>query len=353
MTSREVTRERVCFVHVGTHKTGTTAIQHFLAANRKLLAYGGLYYPRSGWLSPDLPGHHNVAFELAGDASFDPALGSLADVVGEFASAGVPRVCLSSENFEYLHVREDALLALRNAIAAAGYRPRIVAYVRSQDEYAESLFAELVKHGMLTTFDSFLADVAEHGLVRYDQAWAFRFDYAKLLDRFAAVFGADAMIVRGYRNDAAPESLIQDFLDTVGVERPSAATGAATRSSENRRLTTGGVIERIFRNTGAWLGDDRLSAAGAELVARHPLAAGEPFRPLEPDQRTRIRARFAGENAAVARRWPSAASIARPGSATGFEPQRARAARHLFELAEEMRRAYVAAASPRAGGVAL
>jgi hypothetical protein len=353
MTSRGLTRDRVCFVHVGTHKTGTTAIQHFLAANRKLLGDGGLYYPRSGWLSPDLPGHHNVAFELAGDASFDPALGSLADVVGEFAAAGMPRVCLSSENFEYLHVREDALLALRDAIAAAGYRPQIVAYVRSQDEYAESLFAELVKHGMLATFDSFLADVAEHGLVRYDQAWAFRFDYAKLLDPFAAVFGADAMIVRGYRNDAAPESLIQDFLDTVGgVERSSAATGAATRSSENRRLTTGGVIEHIFHNTGTWLGDERLTAAGVELVARHPLAAGEPFRPLEPGERTRIRARFASQNAAVARRWPSAASITRPGSATGFEPQRARAARHLFERAEDMRRAYVAAAS-RPAGVAL
>ena len=32
-------------VHIGTHKTATTTIQHHLAANRKVLASRGIWYP--------------------------------------------------------------------------------------------------------------------------------------------------------------------------------------------------------------------------------------------------------------------------------------------------------------------
>jgi hypothetical protein len=338
MDLRRGSGEPSCFVHVGTHKTGTTAIQRFLAGNRERLALDGLYYPRTGWLSGALPGHHNVASELAGDR-FDRAAGTLGDVVAEIARARPRNACLSSENFEYLHVRDDALAALRDAIVAIGYRPRIVVYVRAQDEYAESLYAELVKHGMLLPFASFLDAVTGAGVVWYDRAWAFRFEYTKLASRFAAVFGSDAVIVRAYRDDGAAGSIVPDFLDAIGVAPPAAAA-AEPPVYENMRLTTGGVIEQLFRNTAAHLHDAGLAAAGAELVARDPHAASEPFRPLTPRDRERVGARFAGDNARLAQRWP-AARIAERRRAVRLEPERARGARRLFEHAEAVRFAYV------------
>src|SRR5438045_23824 len=42
----------VCFLHIGTEKTGTTSIQNFLSKNRSRLEQQGILYPRS-------PGNQN------------------------------------------------------------------------------------------------------------------------------------------------------------------------------------------------------------------------------------------------------------------------------------------------------
>ena len=45
MTSSANQGPRTVFVHIGMHKTGTTAIQHFLERNREPLRRRGLCYP--------------------------------------------------------------------------------------------------------------------------------------------------------------------------------------------------------------------------------------------------------------------------------------------------------------------
>jgi hypothetical protein len=64
------------YVHCGLHKTGTTALQDFLAAQAATLARAGVLYPRAG--RPGVAGgQHNIAWRLAGDRRFDPAWGDL------------------------------------------------------------------------------------------------------------------------------------------------------------------------------------------------------------------------------------------------------------------------------------
>jgi hypothetical protein len=341
MDRRCGSRDRSCFIHAGTHKTGTTAIQRFLAGNREPLARAGFYYPRSGCWHPEFPGHHNLMFELTGDARFDPAAGTLSDLVRELARERPANACLSSEAFEYLHVREDVLVALRDALAGLGYRPRVVLYVRAQDDYAESLYTELVKHRSSTSFTEFLDGVIAHGIVRYGLGGAYRFDYTKLADGFGRVFGADAVIVRRYRDEGTAGALVDDFFDAVGVTVPTAGQPPAY---DNFRLTTGGVIRQLFANTAAHLRDDGLVEAGAEFVARFADEASAPFRPLGPRDRARVTARFAGDNAQLGRRWPAAADLAEPSPARRLESERERAARRLFEAAEAVRSAHAARA---------
>ena len=341
--------DRSCFVHAGTHKTGTSSIQRFLFANRERLARAGLYYPATGLLSAEMPGHHNAAFELTGDPRFERTGGRLVEILGELARSAPPNACLSSEGFQHLHVNDGALVSLRDAIGALGYRPRIVLYVRAQDEYLESLFAELVKHGMLCSFANMLETVMRDGLVRHDRVWAFRFDYSKLAGGFASVFGADAVIVRAYRNDGRAESIMRDFLGAAGVAQ--AVPYDVPAAYENFRFTTGAVITWLFRHTAAALGDERLAAAGAELVARFPREASAPFRPLSPRDRARVAMRFAADNARLALHWPAAASLAQPRPAE-LETEDARAARALFERAEAVRARSLAHASPVRSGAA-
>ena len=48
--------KRVCYIHIGPHKTGTTSIQWFLKENRAELLKHGYFVPESGeyprWTSP-------------------------------------------------------------------------------------------------------------------------------------------------------------------------------------------------------------------------------------------------------------------------------------------------------------
>src|SRR6185437_8931332 len=66
-------------LHVGLHKTGTTAVQTALAAAAGRLRERHLLYPKAG-RPADFDGHHNVAWQLAGDHRFRPAFGTVNDV---------------------------------------------------------------------------------------------------------------------------------------------------------------------------------------------------------------------------------------------------------------------------------
>jgi hypothetical protein len=284
--------ERSCFVHVGVHKTGTTAIQRFLAANPAALAQAGLYYPRAGRRSAALPGHHNVASEVLGSANFDASAGTLADVIAEIVRVAPPRACLSSEKFAASCEHEAALVTLRDAVAAIGYRARIVVYVRAQPEYAESLYAELVKHGSTRPVADYLDELVRDGVVR--ERGTFHFEFGRLIDRFANVFGRDAIVVRGYRDHGNAAALVHDFLAAVGVTAPlSPDLIAEPPVYENRRATTDDVVARLRANAGTGAGDVDLSAADASL----------PFHPFGPADRARIAARFRADNADLTRAW--------------------------------------------------
>ncbi len=324
------------FVHAGTHKTGTTAIQRFLATNWEALKQAGLYYPCAGRRSADLPGHHNIAAELGGEANFNISAGALADVAAEVARFRAPSVCFSSERFATLHDRADALVALRDAIVASGYRPRIVVYVRAQPGYAESLYTELVKLGSARSMASYLDEIVTRGVATAPHA-SFRFEYGALIDGFARVFGPDAVIVRGYRDRGQAHWLIHDFLDAVGVAKTSRGTFVERAAYENRRLTTGDVITRLSANAAALLGDERFAAEGAGIVAHHRDDAEHPFMPLAPAERARIAARFADDNARLVRRRHVDPATFEDDLARRSDSEPARRARDLFAHAEATR----------------
>src|SRR5258706_13501853 len=57
--------KRVCYIHIGPHKTGTTSIQWFLKENRAELLKHGYLVPESGSIHG---GHHQLVRQLCGQA---------------------------------------------------------------------------------------------------------------------------------------------------------------------------------------------------------------------------------------------------------------------------------------------
>ena len=169
---------RICYVHVGTHKTGTTSIQRFLALNRERFADAGVLLPRAGCdNSPEYVSHHQLAYELTASPKFDPQYGGLDALADELKQSDAPVACLSSENLSLLWHNSVGLVRLRDTIVGAGFTPKIVCYFRPQVSFCTSVYAQIVCNGgYRTPFLEYLNDTLTQDRKRPLRAvWRTRF----------------------------------------------------------------------------------------------------------------------------------------------------------------------------------
>jgi hypothetical protein len=213
--SRVSGSQRTAFVHIGTHKTGTTSLQELLARNDRTLRRSGLLVPKACRIDRH-SGHHNLAWELSGDPRFESRFGTFHSLLAEVRTSHAPSVCLSSEDLELLHDDPHALALLRDGLLDAGYAPKIVVYLRPQADYIESAYAEIIKLRRVD-FEHFLESILTDG--RFGKLL---FAYDVLAERFADVFGRQNMIVRAYESHRPSAYLLNTFLMTVA---PGIASG--------------------------------------------------------------------------------------------------------------------------------
>jgi hypothetical protein len=117
---------------------------------------------------------------------------------------------VSSEDFEYLYGNPEALRTLRYRLNEIGYAVKVLFYLRPQAEYAESAYAELVRHGCRLDFLEFLDLFAAGKCTQTPTP-----DYSVLLGPFADVFGEDHLMVRRFRNSSEPNQILIDFLSQM------------------------------------------------------------------------------------------------------------------------------------------
>ena len=185
---------RTCFIHVGTHKTGTTSIQHLLSENSKVLASRGWHYPRTGRLE-DHPGHHNIAWEISRDRRFDVRGGTIDDLLHEVNSTR-SSVILSSEDMECALHRMDSFADFVGRLQSSGFEVVFILYLRRQADYLPRLYTTLVYFGLNATFEQFLEEILDRAEFRWRE-WIFGFDYVQLLRSLESLPGVK-VIVRSY-----------------------------------------------------------------------------------------------------------------------------------------------------------
>ncbi|MGZ8363253.1 MAG: hypothetical protein ACXW3D_05220 [Caulobacteraceae bacterium] len=186
------------FLHIGTHKTGTTAIQRVFAESRGPLRAQGLNFVQLSGCQHDA--HHDLAWALGKTPS---GLGMPAwdEARSQFADPRFDRHVISSEAFWFTDPT-DVLRELKGFDHAL----RIVIYLRRQDHYLEALYKQVVK-----------IDGYAQGIDTWLEKKKFRGDYKSTLDRWGAVFGRNRLDVRLYDAETGPIDAVQDFLDLTGV----------------------------------------------------------------------------------------------------------------------------------------
>jgi hypothetical protein len=213
---------RTCLVHIGTHKTGSTALQLYLANNRALLPAMGVYVPQCGVDPQVRVGHHALARALWTDQA-EAALGSLID---ELRTADAPLAVLSSEDFSPLATAPERLQLLANATARAGYAAKVLVYLRHQGPWAESMYGERLRQSTRPPrFGEFCDSVlAAGGYITDDGGLRIPFAYTALLAPFAQRFGSENVLARPYAGRGDPQHLFADFMSVLGEIHPPVKT---------------------------------------------------------------------------------------------------------------------------------
>lgn len=229
------------YVHCGLHKTGTTALQTVFAVHADELRKVGFFYPRTG--RPDnLHAQHNIAWQLAGDRRFDQRVGDL-DTLSAEIDGFEGNVILSSEDFESCLAHTDRLLPLLQLARCAGSPIVFILYLRNQTSYLESLYQEMLRHGLGDKYGDFFDTVVADGVLRMKE-WEFHFDYwriATILSNFPHV----TIVFRNY-HALLENSLIVDFCSVLGLAPSHLGDLVNFRTHERDSLTTS--LTRFYRN---------------------------------------------------------------------------------------------------------
>lgn len=203
-------KRQTIFIHIGMNKTGTSAIQSVLNENRRKLKSFGLLYPRTGCtgdahygLTRTLGFHHGNASDRVGVSTPVKLREGFQD---ELRGSRCDTIVFSSENF----VLPKPVETVRDFFS--DFECRIVVYLRRHDYWWSAAYNQAVRM------------VVDPPWGRGVEAFA-RFhrrknplygNYRHLVDRWAAVFGSNNVIVRPYEAQQNKPGLVADFLTAIG-----------------------------------------------------------------------------------------------------------------------------------------
>jgi hypothetical protein len=132
--------QKTLIVHSGTFKTGSTAIQTFLArASREEKLPPEVAYPTIGRGTHSVQ-HQNLYSQLLGEVLFTPALGTWEQLVESIASGSAETTVISCESFSLL--KPEHISAIGEYARQAGAKVRWVHYVRDQATFYNAFYVE-------------------------------------------------------------------------------------------------------------------------------------------------------------------------------------------------------------------
>lgn len=194
-------------------------------------------------------------------------------------------ILLSSEHLIHLKVPAE-FARLKEVLAAMGPRPvRIVIYLRRQDVYYVSAYAQNIRGG---STDAWLSKESFEHLV---------LDYRVLLDRWADEFGRENLCIRAFeRSQLTGNDVVVDFLSFVGFSGIEGATVERNVSLDARATEFLRHLNPLFPR----FVDDRLNEDRRALVhALTSISSGPQLR-LDRKHALEILARYRDSNAEIA-----------------------------------------------------
>jgi hypothetical protein len=205
--------DRSVLLHVGPHKTGTTALQAALwAAREELPRQGARLAGRSRNPAAAVRAVTGQASPYAEDGR-TPPIRRWNRLAGEIRAARASRVIVSSEFFAWADPA-----AIRRIVDDLGPdRVHVAVTLRPLARIVPSMWQQNVQAGTMTTIDAWLEDVLERQVEARHSFWTLQ-RHDELVDRWAAVVGTErvtAVVV----DDRDHDVLMRAFEDLLALAR--------------------------------------------------------------------------------------------------------------------------------------
>jgi hypothetical protein len=233
--------KRICFIHVGPHKTGTTSIQWFLQENRAELLKDGYFVPES---ETKRGAHHALAEGLAGLDVGEHREPLVARSIAAIAETPAQAIIISSEALEGLFRNRQNTDAFFHRIQELNFQPKLILFPRNQPQWINSSYASSVKSFRRSdSFESCAVGFAQSPHARFSR-WI----------ELAETYGAE-LIARPFNNETLRRGVISEFLHPIGI-RASGFRDRAVRRNEGVGPFTVSVAREVLRSIGkkmTWL----------------------------------------------------------------------------------------------------
>ena len=282
--------KRKLYIHIGAHKTGTSAIQRTMWLNRSYLAKNNLLYPG------DYDNHYQLAYLLR-TFGVDELIrrndteDGFHKIMSEVANS-THDVLLSSEGFSEAPEFAGQLLESLNAYQLR-FDVTIILYVRRQDEWFESAYRQQAKGDTLSDFNTF-----------FNNREALKFkacNYYDTAELWAQSFGHENIIVRPYeRAQLLNNDLISDFCSTISIPVGQLNTDAIPLQASNKSLSDEAILFFVF--VSKLLGKSRIGLH-SDLYGRKELYTGKKTNFQTPAQKERLYQYLGDSNSKLAKEY--------------------------------------------------
>ncbi len=211
------------YLHIGLPKTGTTAIQSFLAKNKKALRKHSACFPDFGYRY--LRRDHYVHIDSVRNAHFlvkaweslvtDTPNKTYLSVLDQLEELGkqYDKIILSDESlWLFGDLCPDAWTVLKSDLEKRGLKLCAIAYLRRQDNFALSYYRQMIKSaGTGLSFYDYMDNVFKD---------KYQLDYFSHLEFLSGILGRENVFFRVYEKgqfQGDEHNIYSDFLDILGI----------------------------------------------------------------------------------------------------------------------------------------
>jgi hypothetical protein len=260
-------------LHIGQHKTGSKALQSYLALNAARLRERGILYPLEASSKHRISAYSNSHFqcyvlarhEVMMACGENAAAGQFWSAYGQYCNpyttldqllhafetrrmhVGAHTIVISAEDLFDMQSAHDvyfsqdwvshAAQTFHNCALRLGWEPEVAVYLRRPDHLLNAHYAQFIKGSANNTLD----------FETFSKDFKPRLDSLGILKIWAAVFRPERLHVRPYEYQSLTDGIVPDFFENLLGFLPDSNWAQVPSNLESSNITPGRAYIDLMR----------------------------------------------------------------------------------------------------------